>query len=419
MTADKPSSLVPKLRFPEFRNVGVWESTKCGDIADFHKGKGLPKSMLSTDGTNQCIHYGELFTAYPEVIRTVNSRTDFHKKPFLSAEDDVLMPTSDVTPNGLAKACCVKLRDVIIGGDILVIRADKQKVVGEFLSRYIRRLEHRVLQLVTGSTVYHLYATELRKLDLYVPNKSEQQKIADCLGALDDLIAAESRKLDSLQQHKQGLIQQFFPKPGETIPRLRFPEFKSRRDWQYTMLSDVLKEHGLKSDGTSEVHSVSLAKGIVPQIAHLGRSYAANNTTHYNLVESSDVVYTRSPLGDFKLGIVKQHKGEHNAIISPLYGVFRPRNRHLGLMIEAYFHSPSRSIQFLDPLAQKGAKNTIQLSNNRFLSGALYLPKDADEQQKIAECLGFLDDLIAAESRKLDALQQHKQGLIQQLFPSL
>ncbi len=125
--------------------------------------------MLSNNGINECIHYGELFTSYPEVIRTVSSRTDIDENLFLSAEDDVLMPTSDVTPNGLAKACCLKLRDMIIGGDVLVIRTDQQRIDGEFLARYIRRLEHRVLQLVTGSTVYHIYATSLEKLDLCVP----------------------------------------------------------------------------------------------------------------------------------------------------------------------------------------------------------------------------------------------------------
>jgi type I restriction enzyme, S subunit len=206
-------------------------------------------------------------------------------------------------------------------------------------------------------------------------------------------------------------------RPSPLVPNLRFPEFRSRRGWPFTTLGAVLEEHGLKSDGTSEVHSVSLAKGIVPQVEHMGRSFAASDTAHYSLVRLFDVVYTRSPLAIFKLGIVKQHKRVHNAIVSPLYGVFTPRNRHLGLIIEAYFDSPSRSIQLLDPLAQKGAKNTIQLSNDRFLSGALHLPEDEDEQQKIADCLGSLDDVIAAEGQKLEALRQHKQGLMRQLFP--
>lgn len=206
---------------------------------------------------------------------------------------------------------------------------------------------------------------------------------------------------------------------SRSVPRLRFPDFRNRPGWAWTTLSSVLEEHGLKSDGRSEVHSVSLAKGIVPQVEHMGRSFAASDTKHYSRVRPFDVVYTRSPLAIYRLGIVKQHKGADNAIVSPLYGVFAPKNPHLGQLIEAYFDDPSRSIRFLEPLAQKGAKNTIQLSNDRFLSGSLFLPEDEGEQQKIADCLGSLDGLIAAEGRKLDALRRHKQGLMQQIFPEI
>src|SRR3546814_18025717 len=111
------------------------------------------------------------------------------------------------------------------------------------------------------------------------------------------------------------------------------------------------------------------------------------------------------------------HKGTVISLVAPLSGVFVSRNRLLVLLIAAYFSSTYGSFQFLDPLAQNGAKDTIQLSNDRFLSGILYLPEDEDEQQKIADCLGSLDDLIAAERRKLEALRQHKRGLMQQLFP--
>jgi restriction endonuclease S subunit len=117
------------------------------------------------------------------------------------------------------------------------------------------------------------------------------------------------------------------------------------------------------------------------------------------------------------LGIVKQHRRPITAIISPLYGVFAPANRHIGYIIEAFFESPSRSVNYLDPLAQKGAKNTIQLSNERFLSGRIVLPTSEPEQQKIAECLSSVDELIAAQARKVDALKTHKKGLMQQLFP--
>ena len=212
MATHKRTSLVPKMRFPEFRNEPEWTPQSLGDIANFFKGKGLPKGVLSTDGTNRCIHYGELFTAYTEVIIAVDSRTDLDENIFLSVEDDVLMPTSDVTPNGLTKACCLKLRDVIIGSDILVIRTDPQIVDGEFPARYIRRLEQKALQLVTGSTIYHLYASALKNLGARIPSQFEQKNIADCLGSPDDLIEATGKKIEALRQHKKGLMQQLLPR---------------------------------------------------------------------------------------------------------------------------------------------------------------------------------------------------------------
>lgn len=153
------------------------------------------------------------------------------------------------------------------------------------------------------------------------------------------------------------------------------------------------------------------------QIEHLGRSYAASDTAHYNLGRRYDVVYTKSPLKAFPFGIVKQCKFNGEVALSPLYGVFTPSNPHVGLMIEAYFESPNRSVAFLTPLCQKGAKNTIQITNSTFLSGKMPLPTEPAEQQKIAECLSSVDEVIAAQARKLDALKTHKKGLMQQLFP--
>lgn len=204
--------------------------------------------------------------------------------------------------------------------------------------------------------------------------------------------------------------------PG-LVPRLRFPEFSKSKPWRLTALHEVLYEHGLKSDRKSEVHSVSLTSGVVPQVEHMGRSFAAADTSHYSLVRPLDIVYTRSPLAVFRLGIVKQHRRTHDAIVSPLYGVFAPTNKYVGQLIESFFDSPARSVGFLDPLAQKGAKNTIQLSNERFLSGRIYLPEDEREQRTIADCLTWLDDLIAAQGRKVETLMAHKKGLMQNLFP--
>ncbi|KQS81008.1 hypothetical protein ASG25_05740 [Rhizobium sp. Leaf384] len=160
-----------------------------------------------------------------------------------------------------------------------------------------------------------------------------------------------------------------------------------------------------------------MESGIVNQIEHLGRSFAAADTSHYNVGHRFDVVYTKSPLKAFPFGIVKQCKFEGKVALSPLYGVFTPKNPHVGLIIEAFFEAPERSQAFLSPLCQKGAKNTLQITNATFLSGRLALPKEEAEQQKIADCLDSADALIAVQGREVKALRAHKKGLMQQLFP--
>ncbi len=199
------------------------------------------------------------------------------------------------------------------------------------------------------------------------------------------------------------------------IPQRRFPGFSG--PWAFEPLSSVLSEHRVKNTAGYEVFSVSMESGIVNQIEHLGRSYAAADTSNYNVGHRFDVVYTKSPLKAFPFGIVKQCKFEGEVALSPLYGVFTPKNRHVGLMIEAFFEAPGRAQAFLSPLCQKGAKNTLQITNATFLSGKMALPKEGGEQQKIADCLDSADALIAAQERKVEALKAHQKGLMQQLFP--
>jgi type I restriction enzyme S subunit len=159
-------------------------------------------------------------------------------------------------------------------------------------------------------------------------------------------------------------------------------------------------------------------KGLVNQIEHLGRSYAAADTSSYNLVRPFDVVYTKSPTGEFPYGVVKQSQLAHNAIVSPLYGVFTPVNKYVGQIIDAFFESPARATRYLEPIIKKGAKNTIQISNETFLSREIPLPLDVDEQEKVAQWLSVQTQLIAAQARKVEVLREHRRALTQRLFCS-
>lgn len=201
-------------------------------------------------------------------------------------------------------------------------------------------------------------------------------------------------------------------------PKLRFPEFSDADCWEMTRLSDVLTEHGLKSSGEEVVFSVSVHKGLINQIEHLGRSFSASNTDRYNRVLPGNVVYTKSPTGDFPFGIVKQSRLDYSVIVSPLYGVFTPKTMGLGTLLGSYFESSENTKLYLEPLIQKGARNTININNKKFLSGELPLPQSASEQQKIGKFLDSIDELITFHAQKLNTLNKYKKGLIQQIFPA-
>lgn len=198
--------LTGKRRLPGFS--GEWKKTLLGEEAEFFKGRGLPKSEITPDGKQRCIHYGELFTYYPETIYEVRGRTNSNNSCFYSVENDVLMPTSDVTPRGLAKASCVKKSGIILGGDILVIRPKPKRLNGTFLSYLIRHFDSTILQLVTGSTVYHLYASDMKRFALDLPELKEQGKVVDLLEQMGKEIIVLENNLEKLQLIKSGMMQQ-------------------------------------------------------------------------------------------------------------------------------------------------------------------------------------------------------------------
>ncbi|EGD59866.1 putative Type I restriction enzyme MjaXP specificity protein [Novosphingobium nitrogenifigens DSM 19370] len=236
----------------------------------------------------------------------------------------------------------------------------------------------------------------------------EQRKIAAILRTWD--LGLE--KLSALRKAKERLRN--WLRTQVVTGKRRLPGFAGH--WREVQLSDVLTEHGEASTGTEEVYSVSVHKGLINQIEHLGRSFAAASTDHYNRVLPGDIVYTKSPTGDFPLGIIKQSQVKHPVIVSPLYGVFTPIRRELGVLLEAHFEAPLAVKNYLNPLVQKGAKNTIAITNKRFLEGKLHLPLDPKEQKAIAAIIETSRRELDAIDREIAALTRQKRGLMQKLL---
>jgi len=186
-----------------------WEVVELGNIAKFYKGKGLPKSDLFSGGNKECIHYGELFTTYSEVITNVISKTNSKPDAFVSEDNDVLMPTSDVTPNGLATASGIKKSGVILGGDVLVIRSERKTLDSSFFAYLISISKEKIMQLVSGSTVYHLYGRDMATFTFAKPSSvGEQRVISSVLFDMEKEIEALEQRLNKTKQIKQGMMQE-------------------------------------------------------------------------------------------------------------------------------------------------------------------------------------------------------------------
>ena len=425
MTTDVPSPLVPKLRFPEFRITGDWKRDQIGNIASISKGKGVSKADIEKSGFTPCIRYAELYTHYGEVIREALSHTNVPPEDLvLSQAEDVIVPASGETRADIARAACVVPAGVALGGDLNILRSD---LSGRFFSYLLNSpLRSKIARLAQGDTVAHLYPGQLSKVTISYPLPAEQQKIADCLGSLDDLIAADGRKLEALRQHKQGLMQQLFPQPGETRPRLRFPEFEDAPDWEEVTLGTLLDrppDYGVNAAAVPFSESLPTYIRITDinddgQFASRARVSVDIDATDEQYLEDGDIVLARTGAS---VGKSYRYREEDGRLVYAGFLIrVRPSPERLLSQFLAAYLSTWSYWDWVRLTSERSGQPGVNATE--YASIPLPLPPDRRtlaEQQKIADCLTSIDDQLNAQARKLDTLKQHKQGLQQQLFPSL
>lgn len=240
----------------------------------------------------------------------------------------------------------------------------------------------------------------------------EQQKIAEILTTQDKIIELKEKLISEKQWQKKHLMQQLL------TGKKRLPGFDS--PWKKMKLNQVLTERTEKNeDQHLRICSVAVQKGVVDQVEHLGRSYAAADTSHYSVTHYGDIVYTKSPTGNFPYGIVKQSQVKENVAVSPLYGVYKPISFELGYLLHTYFGYTVNAKNYLLPVIQKGAKNTINITNSGFISNSLYLPTDQQEQSALAEIFIAADKEIELLQQSLEQEKQKKKALMQLLLTGI
>ncbi|MDD6378911.1 MAG: restriction endonuclease subunit S [Prevotella sp.] len=195
---------VPHLRFPEFH--GEWEKCKLGDIATLTKGSGISKDQRSATGA-PCILYGELYTTYKsEVIDYVVSKTDISDKNLVrSCANDIIIPSSGETAIDISTARCVLFPDVLLGGDLNIIRLKDGD--GRFFSYQLNGVrKHDIAKIAQGVSVVHLYGESIKGLTVSFPSNKEQQKISTLLSLIDERIATQSKLIEDLKKLKSAII---------------------------------------------------------------------------------------------------------------------------------------------------------------------------------------------------------------------
>ena len=250
------------------------------------------------------------------------------------------------------------------------------------------------------------------KSKIVLPPIEEQQKIAAILTTQDRVIELKEKRLAEKQRQKKYLMQQLL------TGKKRLPGFSG--EWKNIKLCEVLSERKEKNvEQNLRICSEEDQKGVVDQVEHLGRSYAANDTSNYSVAHYGDIIYTKSPTGDFLYGIVKQNLLQEKVAVSPLYGVFTPMTFGLGYFLHTYFQSAICARNYLLPIVQKGAKNTINITNDTFISSKLYLPLDVEEQKAIADTFIAADREIDLLRQDIEQEKQKKKALMQLLLTGI
>jgi type I restriction enzyme S subunit len=270
-----------------------------------------------------------------------------------------------------------------------------------------------------GGTRTRLYFSKLREWETFLPSLAEQHKIADCLTSLDEVIAAQKRKVEALKSYKRGLMQQLFPREGETLPRLRFPEFRDAPDWEEAQLGDLFDT---TSGGTPDRAKKEYWNGTVP--------WVTTSLIDFNVITKVDEFISEAGLENSSAKVLPK-----GTVLIAMYGQGKTRAKVAMLGIAATTNQACAAILPNDKIDQRFTFASLcgryeemrALSNSggqENLSQGLIrglpfrYPKDIEEQSKIVGCLSSLDLGIYAESDKLEALKTHKKGLMQQLFPS-
>lgn len=393
---------MPKLRFAEFQKAAAW-TEKSGNslfdqISDRNPEPGLPVLAITQEHGAIPRHMIDYHVSVTD--KSIDSYKVVQVGDFIISLRSFQGGIEYSQYQGICSPAYVVLRRRSEGSDAYFKHYLKTE-------RFIQILTKNLEGLRDGKMISYKQFSELR---LPVPSPSEQQKIAACLSSLDELIAAQFRKVDALKTHKKGLMQQLFPRESETQPRLRFTEFRDAGKWKKMTLGTAANFYNGRAYKQEELLDAGKYK-----VLRVGNFFTNNNWYHSNLeldetkyCEDGDLLYAWS--ASFGPRVWRGEKTIYHYHIWKVVEQSGIDKQFLFIILE---HETERM----------KAKTTNGLGIMHITKGAIetwesFFPGLA-EQRKIADRLMNLGGAISAEARKLELLTVHKEGLMQQLFPTI
>ncbi|NKF20988.1 restriction endonuclease subunit S [Solimonas marina] len=403
-------ALVPKLRFPEFRDGRAWVGKKLGEITEFSSGGTPPKDNPSFwSGSIPWISASAMHETRVRSSELNVSEAAIGNGTRIAPKGSLLMLVRGSMLFNRVPICVAEV-DVAFNQDVKSLSVG-QNVSGEFLLHQLLAAESRIPVDKTGIGAGKIDTDALTQFDVGVPTRAEQQKIAECLSTLDELIGAESQKLDALNAHKKGLMQQLFPREGETLPRLRFSEFRSAPAWAVKVGCDLFANRKEAGETGLPIYSVTINDGMIPRASFDRDFYDIEDPAGNKKVCKGDIAYNMMRMWQGAQGVAAE-----DCMVSPAYVVLAPKAGACSDFFAYLFKLP-HVLLLLTATSRGLTKDRLRLYFDDFARMRLCVPQ-FEEQQRIASCLSSLDDLIAAQSDQLETLKTHKKGLMQQLFPS-
>ncbi len=428
--------LIPELRFPEFKNEEEWENIELGKISEIVRG-GSPRPIQDylTNSENG-LNWLKIADVAPDSKYITGTKEKVIREALSSTRQ--VNPGDLILSNSMSfgRPYILKIRTCIHDGWI-AIREISNKTFEDYLYYYIssEASQKYFNTNAAGAAVKNLNADIIKLLPIKLSkNRKEQQKIATCLSSLDEVIEAHSQKLELLQDHKKGLMQNLFPQEGEKVPKYRFKEFDKDGFWLNETIGVV---YDFKVTNSFSREYLNYKNGKVKNI-HYGDIHTKFNTLFDITKEdvpfinpdvdikkirkesyciegdmifadaSEDMVDIGKSIEIFNLNNEKLVSGLHTILA-------RQKERKLTVGFGGYLFKSDWVKKQIQREAQ-GAK-VLGISVTRISNVQISYPSNLKEQQKIASCLSALDELITAQAKKIEQLKQHKKGLMQGLFP--